>query len=137
MRLRRDERLNVPSRPHEKGHPLALVPSVSANMAIAKDIALGANRLTLQADGRYQGTSKVKYKPSHPIDEYESRFVANLRADLNFGRDRRYQLSAYLENLTGAQYCLEKQDLHVLVGAYYCVPNEGQAQFGIQARVGF
>jgi len=122
---------------YQKGHPLALVPSVSANMAIAKDIALGANRLTLQADGRYQGTSKVKYKPSHPIDEYESRFVANLRADLSFGRDRRYQLSAYLENLTGAQYCLEKQDLHVLVGAYYCVPNEGQAQFGIQARVGF
>ena len=79
----------------------------------------------------------MKYKPSQPIDEYESRCVANLRADLRLGPNRRYTLSAYLENLTGAQFCLEKQDLHVLVGAYYCVPNEGQLQFGLQARVGF
>jgi iron complex outermembrane recepter protein len=122
---------------YQKGHALALVPAVSANMAIAKDVAVGASRLTLQADGRYQGKSKVKYKPSHPIDEYESRFVANLRADLGLGPSRRYTLSAYLENVTGAQFCLEKQDLHVLVGAYYCVPNEGQVQFGLQARVGF
>ena len=122
---------------YQKGHALALVPGVSANMAIAKDIALGANKLTLQADGRYQGTSKVKYKPSHPIDEYEARFVANLRADFGLGPGRRYTLSAYLENLTAEEYCLEKQDLHVLVGAYYCVPNEGQRQFGVQARVGF
>ena len=63
--------------------------------------------------------------------------MANLRADLNFGHARRYTVSAYLENLTGEEYCLEKQDLHVLVGAYYCVPNEGQRQFGIQARIGF
>lgn len=122
---------------YQLGHALALVPSFSANMAIAKDIDLGASRLTLQADGRYQGTSKAKYKPSHPIDEYEARFVANLRADLGLGRDRRYTLSAYLENLTAEQFCLEKQDLHVLVGAYYCVPNEGQRQFGIQAKVAF
>jgi iron complex outermembrane recepter protein len=122
---------------YQKGHPLALVPSFSANFAIAKDVAVGASRLSLQADGRYQGTSKVKYKPSHPIDEYEARFVANLRAELGLGRDHRYTLSAYLENLTGEQFCLEKQDLHVLVGAYYCVPNEGQVQFGLQARLGF
>jgi len=122
---------------YQLGHALALVPGVSANMAIAKDVTLGGKRLTLQADGRYQGTSKAKYKPSHPIDEYEARFVANLRADLHLGPAHRYQLSAYLENLTAEQFCLEKQDLHVLVGAYYCVPNEGQRQFGLQARIGF
>jgi iron complex outermembrane receptor protein len=122
---------------YQLGHELALVPKVSANMAVAKDIPMGSAKLTLQADGRYQGTSKVKYKPSHPIDEYEARFVANARGDVSFGPSHRYQVGFYLENLTEEQYCLEKQDLHVLVGVYYCVPNEGQRQFGLEARIRF
>jgi len=122
---------------YQLGHPLALVPKVSANGAIAKRISLGSSHLTLQADGRYQSTSKAKYKPSHPIDEYEARFVANARGDLSFGEGERFELGFYLDNLTQEKYCLEKQDLHVLVGSYYCVPNEGERQFGFQARLRF
>ncbi|MBL4827221.1 MAG: TonB-dependent receptor [Spongiibacteraceae bacterium] len=121
----------------QNGHELPLTPDLTANFAIYKDITVGDNELTLQFDGRYQSTSKVKYKPSYPIDEYKSRFEMNLRANLVFGATDQYEVSASLENLTEEQYCLEKQDLHALVGAYYCVPNDGERQFMLTGQLNF
>lgn len=121
----------------QEGHELPLAPEFSANGAIFKDIQIGPNLLTLQVDMRYQSEAKAKYKPSTPIDEYESRFEMNARANYMFGNARQYQVSFFVENLTEEQYCLEKQDLHVLVGAYYCVPNEGELQFGLQGKINF
>ena len=102
-----------------------------------KDINLAASLLSLQLNGRYQSTSKAKYKPSYPIDEYDSRFEMNARANYLFGNAQQYQVSAFIDNLTSEKYCLEKQDLHALVGAYYCVPNEGELQFGLQGKINF
>ena len=122
---------------YQKGHRLALAPNMSANMAVFKDFQIGANLLTLQMDWRYQGNAKAKYKPSYPIDEYDSRFELNARGSYRFGDQQQYLISAYLNNITADKYCLEKQDLHVLVGAYYCVPNEGELQFGLSGKVNF
>ena len=121
----------------QEGHELALTPAVTANWAVFKDINLAASLLSLQLNGRYQSTSKAKYKPSYPIDEYDSRFEMNARANYLFGNAQQYQVSAFIDNLTSEKYCLEKQDLHALVGAYYCVPNEGELQFGLQGKINF
>jgi outer membrane receptor for Fe3+-dicitrate len=91
----------------------------------------------MQLDGRYQSESKAKYKPSPPIDEYESRFILNARGSYSFGDNQRYELHLNLENITEEEYCFEKQDLHALVGAYYCVPNLGEMQWALQGRINF
>jgi iron complex outermembrane receptor protein len=119
------------------GHELVLAPDFSANFVVLKDIDMNQNILSLQLDGRYQSESKVKYQPSSPIDEYESRFEINARGTFAFGESQRYQVALFLDNLTEEKYCVEKQDLHVLVGAYYCVPNTGEMQWGLQGRVNF
>ena len=121
----------------QKGHELPLAPDVTGNWALIKDFVIGNNQLTIQFDGHYQSSSKVKFKPSYPIDEYEARLDMNARADYVFGNEQQYKIGVFVENLTAEKYCLEKQDLHALVGAYYCVPNEGETQFGVQGRVSF
>jgi len=121
----------------QEGHELPLAPELSANFSIIKDVHLNQNLLSLQLDGHYQSASKAKYKPSSPIDEYESRFELNARGTLAFGGDQQYQLDLILQNLTEEKYCYEKQDLHALVGAFYCVPNYGEMRWGVQGRVSF
>jgi len=121
----------------QKGHELPLAPEFSANFAVIKDFMIDANPLTIQVDGHYQSESKAKYKPSSPIDEYESRFELNGRASYSFGDNQKYRLDLSLQNITEEKYCLEKQDLHALVGAYYCVPNYGEMQWALQGRVSF
>lgn len=121
----------------QKGHELVLAPEFSANFAIIKDFRMDANTLTVQVDGRYQSESKAKYKPSSPIDEYESRFELNARGGYEFGSDQQYRINLILQNITEEKYCIEKQDLHALVGAYYCVPNYGEMQWALQGQVNF
>ncbi|MEJ2761903.1 MAG: hypothetical protein P8126_10340 [Gammaproteobacteria bacterium] len=47
------------------------------------------------------------------------------------------QVTAFLDNITAEKYCVEKQDLRALVGVYYCVPNDGELQFGLQGKINF
>lgn len=119
------------------GHELVLAPEFTANFAVIKDIHISANTLTVQLDGQYRSESKAKYKPSPPIDEYESRFEINALAGYLFGSEQQYRLNLSLQNITEEEYCVEKQDLHALVGAYYCVPNYGEMQWAIQGQVNF
>jgi iron complex outermembrane receptor protein len=121
----------------QKGHELVLAPDFTGNFAIIKDIQISANTLTLQVDGQYQSESKAKYRPSHPIDEYVSRFELNARGSYIFGAEQQYELNVILQNITEEKYCLEKQDLAVLVGAYYCVPNLGEMQWALQGTINF
>ena len=69
----------------QKGHELPLAPKLTANGGIEKRFALGTNALTLHADLRYQSTSKVKFSPQKPIDEYDSRTEVDARATYAFG----------------------------------------------------
>ena len=97
----------------------------------------GASRLTLHGDLRYQSTSKVKFSPQVPIDEYTSRTELNARATYEFGMQGQYQLSVFGNNLTNEKYCVEIQDLRGVSGSFYCVPNEGEVRYGLQGRVNF
>ena len=121
----------------QKGHELPLSPKVTANAAIEKALQLGSNKLTLHADVRYQSTSKVKFSPQVPIDEYTSRTELNARAAYAFGATGQYELALFGNNLTGEKYCLEIQDLRGVSGSFYCVPNDGEVRYGLQMRVGF
>jgi iron complex outermembrane receptor protein len=121
----------------QEGHELPLAPELTANAAISKAIAIGTNELTLQADWRYQSESKVKYSPQVPIDEYTSRSEVNARVGFAFGDSGQYELALYGRNLTDEEYCVEIQDLRGVSGSLYCVPNEGEARYGVQARVSF
>lgn len=121
----------------QKGHELPLSPKFTGNFAISRSFSVGDNQLTLRSDARYQSTSKVKYSPQVPIDEYTSRFELNARASYAFGRSQQYELSIFGDNLTSEKYCLEIQDLRGVSGSFYCVPNDGEVRYGVQGRVNF
>jgi iron complex outermembrane receptor protein len=121
----------------QKGHELPLAPKLTLNGGIERRLPLGNNSLTLRADARYQSSSKVKYSPQHPIDEYDSRFEVDARASYSFGEGGLKQLSLFAKNLFNEKYCVEIQDLRGVSGSYYCVPNEGRTAFGLQATLGF
>jgi iron complex outermembrane receptor protein len=121
----------------QEGHELPLSPQITANAAIEKSMAVGTNALSLRADLRYQSESKVKFSPQRPIDEYESRFEINGRATYAYGENNQHELALFGTNLTSEKYCVEIQDLRAVSGSFYCVPNEGEAQYGLQARFRF
>lgn len=122
---------------YQKGYQLPLSPKASATGSIAKSFNIGSNRLTLGTDMRYQSSSKAKFSPQHPLDEYRSRFEMNARASLAFGMEQQYQMTVFVNNLTATKYCTELQDLRGVSGSYYCVPNDGQAQYGVTLRANF
>jgi iron complex outermembrane receptor protein len=71
------------------------------------------------------------------IDEYTDRNEVNARVGFVFGANRQYEVSLFGNNLTGEKYCVEIQDLRGVSGSFYCVPNEGEVRYGIQARIEF
>jgi iron complex outermembrane receptor protein len=121
----------------QKGHELPLSPKMSANGSVSRSFDIGSNKLVIGTDLRYQSTSKAKFSPQQPIDEYDSRFEMNAHADYTFGDQRQYDLSVFVNNLTAEKYCTELQDLRGVSGSYYCVPNAGQAEWGVQGKATF
>ncbi len=121
----------------QKGHELPLSPKVTANAGLTRTFAAGGNQLTLHADVRYQSTSKAKFSPQVPIDEYEARTELNARAAYTFGGERQYEVAVFGNNLTNEKYCVELQDLRGVSGSFYCVPNDGEVRYGLQARMSF
>jgi iron complex outermembrane receptor protein len=121
----------------QKGHELPLSPEFTGNFSLARSFELGASKLSLRADYRYQSSSKVKFSPQVPIDEYTARSEINARAGFAFGADDKYEFSVYGDNLTGEKYCVEIQDLRGVSGSFYCVPNEGEARWGVQFNANF
>lgn len=122
---------------YQKGHELPLSPKLGLNGSVARTFDIGASRLTVGTDFRYQSTSKAKFSPQQPIDQYKARFELNAHAAYAFGATRQYELSVYANNLTGEKYCSELQDLRGVSGSYYCVPNDGQIEWGLQGKVNF
>ena len=121
----------------QKGHELPLSPKMTANAGLSRRFAIAAGELSLHADVRYQSTSKVKFSPQVPIDEYDSRTELNARAAYAFGVSQKYEVALFGNNLTAEKYCVEIQDLRGVSGSFYCVPNDGEARYGIQGRVNF
>lgn len=120
-----------------EGHELPLTPEVTANLLISRDVELNVGALTLQTDFRYQGESKVKMEDNPPVDEYDSRFEVSARAIYTFGDEEQYRIGLYVDNITEEQYCMQKENLDAITGTYYCMPNEGERTYRVQAGMEF
>jgi iron complex outermembrane receptor protein len=121
----------------KKGYQLPLSPRLSLNGAVDRVFKFGSGDFSFGPDFRYQTSSKVKFSPQHPIDEYPSRFLLDAHATYVFGHSRQYELQVAGDNLTAQKFCSEIQDLRGVSGSYYCVPNDGQAEFSVRLRANF
>ncbi len=125
------------------GHELPFAADTSANLLVIKDIIIGDNVLSLQADWQYRSKPKIYARDigadptTNFIDEIEKVDRINARVSYVFGGDQQYEIAAFGENLTENQTCSYKWDLTGISGTTYCVANEATAFYGVQGRIRF
>ncbi len=125
------------------GHELPFAADTSANVMVIKDINIGNNVLSLQADWQYRSEPKIYARdigadPStNFIDEIEEVNRLNARVSYAFGSDRQFEIAAFGENITENETCSYKWDLTGISGTTYCVANEAVAFYGVQGRINF
>jgi hypothetical protein len=71
------------------------------------------------------------------IDNLGEHSLLGARASYVFGPEQQYEISAFGENLLADTYCEFQFNLDPLNGVAYCIPNEGQALWGVQAQMRF
>jgi iron complex outermembrane receptor protein len=121
----------------EVGHELPFAADTSANLLVIKDINIGNNVLSLQADWQYRSKPKAYAREINFIDELEEVNRINARISYVFGNNGQYEIAAFGENLTENETCAYKWDLTGIQGTTYCVANEAVAFYGVQGRISF
>ncbi len=121
----------------EEGHELPLSPDLTGNLLLTREIAIGDNTLSLQADMQYRAQSASNVFTTTHNDKYQDFFQLNFRADYVFGSEQQYRVAVFGENLTGEEHCSYTQDLFAFSGVVYCLPNDGEPQFGIEGQIDF
>ncbi len=119
------------------GHELPFAADTSANLLVIKDIELGPNMLSLQADWQYRSDLKTYARDVVYMDELEDVNVINARISYAFGAEQQYEVAVFGENLTEDEGCHYKWDLTGISGTTYCVAREATAFYGIQGRITF
>lgn len=121
----------------EEGHELQHAPNFTFNGLLIKDFQIGDNSLSLQLDYQYRGNSKTNLATVSLIENLGSASLLGIRASYAFGSQQQYELAAFGENLLASKYCEFQFNLDALNGVAYCIPNEGQAFWGVQAGMRF
>lgn len=121
----------------ELGHQLPNAPEFSYNLIVGKDFELRHGLLSIQANIDHRDESKTAQTERSTTDEYDSFTGVGLRADYYFGESQQYQVSVYGENLTSEEVCLYELDVAAFSGTNYCLPNEGDALYGLTLRANF
>ena len=121
----------------EKGHELPNSPEVTGNLFLAYNANMGDGVLTLQTNMEYKGEAKTNVFTAPTIDEYRDLFQINARASYAFGSEMEYKISVYGENLTSEERCGFKVNLFAFSGTNYCLPNDGEAMYGISGEFRF
>ena len=93
--------------------------------------------MSLQLDYQYLSDSKTNLATVDLIDNLGEHSLLGARASYVFGPEQQYELSAFGENLLADTYCEFQFNLNALNGVAYCIPNEGQALWGVQAQIRF
>jgi iron complex outermembrane receptor protein len=119
------------------GHALPFAAETSANLLVIKDIELGPNTLSLQADYQYRSDLKAYARDVIYMDELQDVNVINARVSYAFGADQKYEIAVFGENLTEDEGCHYKWDLTGISGTTYCVAREAAAFYGVQGRISF
>lgn len=121
----------------ELGHELPNAPDFSYNLIVAKDFELENGMLSIQADIDHRDGAKTAQTTRYITDEYDEYTGIGIRADYYFGDSQQYQVSLWGENITSEEVCLYELDLAAFSGTNYCLPNEGEALYGLQLRANF
>ncbi|XPF93286.1 TonB-dependent receptor [Colwellia sp. RE-S-Sl-9] len=130
----------------EEGGELSQSPKFTANMQIVRDIELDSGLIQLQATYRYVG-ERLSQLPDTGVGDLDSENWLNLRGSYIFGDDSQYELTLFVDNVTGVKSCSESQALSGPSGAgagepgptwvVKCTPNEGEALWGISGSINF
>lgn len=121
----------------EAGHELQHAAPFSFNGVAVKDFRIGNGLLSLQLDYQYRDESKSSLATVAFIEDLESASLLGARATYTFGPEQQYEVAAFGENILASKYCEFKFNLDAINGVTYCIPNEGQAFWGLQAGMKF
>ena len=121
----------------EDGHELPNSPQLSGNLLVIYDVEVGDGLLSLQTDMAYREPSKTNVFFNPTVDEYDEFFQVNARISYTFGPEDQYQVAAFGDNLNEEQQCSYETNLFAFSGTNYCIPNDGEATYGISASLRF
>ncbi len=121
----------------EKGHELQYAADFSFNGLVIKDFETANGAVNLQLSYQYLSNAKTNLATVNLIDELGEHSLLGARASYVFGSEQQYEVSAFGENLLDDRYCEFQFNLDALNGVAYCIPNEGQAFWGVQAEMRF
>jgi iron complex outermembrane receptor protein len=97
-----------PSQPNYSGNQLPLSPHASASILIDYRLPLGPGDLDLQASANYKGRAFFDISNSPYLDQ-GAYWLENVR--VAYASDRRWEVAAYVHNLSGETYFVDKFDL--------------------------
>ena len=91
------------------GNRLPLAPKVSAELGAEWKIPVGGDHLNLQVNAAYKSQQYFDVS-NDPYIEQPAYWITNLRAAYTFNAGR-YEVAAFVHNLTGKKYYVDKFDL--------------------------
>lgn len=129
----------------DKGHVLPNSPRTSANAVIAREFRLNdGSRFNLQGAVRYVARSidSLRFRDDFLLTK-NAQFYLDLRAAYQFGRDNRYELAVFGDNLTSQKVCADidindnplQPSPSDLTSTVACTPSDGRALFGGSFKV--
>lgn len=116
------------------GNPLPYAPRWSANLKLRKEWPIGEGWFGLQALARYRDeqSNDLAYARDLRLPGYQQ---WDLAADYRFGREQRYLLSLWVDNLGGEPRCAALTSLAGLAESTTCVAVSDATAVGIGLRV--
>jgi iron complex outermembrane receptor protein len=116
-----------------KGHKLPSSPDLTFNGRVRREFHVGPGKLALQTNFRYQ--DDITYDLANARNRsQESYWILNARATYTFGRNDRYQIAFWGENLTDTEFCTGAGSIDDAIG---CLPSDGFVGYGVTASIRF
>ena len=103
-----------PAQPDYAGNQLAMAPQVSMTLSADYKVAIGRNSLDLQANASYKSHQYFDIS-DNPYAAQDAYWLVNSRISYTLGGGK-YEVAAFVHNLTKKQYYVDKFDLTVPFG---------------------
>ncbi|HVW71367.1 MAG TPA: TonB-dependent receptor, partial [Steroidobacteraceae bacterium] len=120
------------------GSELIASPKVTWSGLVRKEWAAPGGTVSLEGNWSYTGAQHFDLVNS-PDQIEPGYWLFNSRAAYQFGATRQYDLSVWGKNLTGTQYCIERESQAGIPfgNTAVCVPNEARRFFGLTFNARF
>lgn len=118
-----------------QGLTQASVPAFSYNIMVLKDIPIGSNMLSVQADYRFMDESETSRTGSTIpfLARTDAQSSLNAHVNYEFGPANQYVVTFFGDNLTEERYCLVEFSGDGFNDTLACLPNDGQRHLGVMA----